>query len=326
MEKCIPLDNPNEWNKALSGLKHAFGQTWENCYAMYLSTGFPTYLYSFEEGEIHIVCPFSERSFGGFTDIVTPYGFSGFVGNRPYPEFPNLWRKFVKERGYVCGYINLNPIFEDSSYLENHDVHESNQLYVLDLNQPIDGLFSNLSYDRRYKLRNWRSDFAKITEDRPTVRNFFLNKFHEFLKNKNAKHAYYFSDDTLSYLSNLENVIIAGVLDMTEIVAINVFAYTPYAGESLFNISTNRGRHYSALLIWYGVQRLKSLGVPSLNMGGGIRDNDGIAKFKQRFGTQVYPMKSLKQVYNPRIYEELCRMVQADPDDRLGYFPPYHKP
>ena len=47
-QKCIPLDSPAEWKEALVGIGHAFSHTWENCYAMHLTTGFRTYLYCFD--------------------------------------------------------------------------------------------------------------------------------------------------------------------------------------------------------------------------------------------------------------------------------------
>ena len=75
-QKFIPLESRVEWQNALQGIKHAFAHTWENCYAMHLTTGFTTYLYCFEAENIRIVCPIAEREFQGYVDIVTPYGLS----------------------------------------------------------------------------------------------------------------------------------------------------------------------------------------------------------------------------------------------------------
>ena len=33
-QNCIPLECPSEWKEALKGIKHSFGQTWENCYSI----------------------------------------------------------------------------------------------------------------------------------------------------------------------------------------------------------------------------------------------------------------------------------------------------
>src|SRR5690349_14970721 len=103
-QECIPLESRGAWNDALQGIRHAFAHTWENCQAMRLTTGHPTYLYCFENAGVRIVCPIAERRFGGYPDIVTPYGFSGFVGTADDPEFPRYWRNFAASRAYVAGY------------------------------------------------------------------------------------------------------------------------------------------------------------------------------------------------------------------------------
>ena len=52
--RCISLESPSEWKEALKGINHSFAHTWENCYAMNLTTGYNTYLYCFEKDEIKI--------------------------------------------------------------------------------------------------------------------------------------------------------------------------------------------------------------------------------------------------------------------------------
>ena len=108
-----------------------------------------------------------------------------------------------------------------------------------------------------------------------------------------------------------------------KIEAVYVFAHTSYAADCLFNVAVPEGRHYATSLLWWGVNYLKSKRIPLLNLGGGVRENDSIARSKERFGPIKLPFRVLKQVYNREIYEELCRRRGTDPADRMGYFPPY---
>jgi hypothetical protein len=96
-------------------------------------------------------------------------------------------------------------------------------------------------------------------------------------------------------------------------------------GDFMFNVPLPEGRRHAAALLWCGVNRLKSVGVPALNLGGGIREGDSLAGFKQRFGARKLPFRCLKQVYEPAAYEALCRRKNVDPDDLSGYFPPYRR-
>jgi len=95
-------------------------------------------------------------------------------------------------------------------------------------------------------------------------------------------------------------------------------------GDYLFGISLPDGRNQSTALLWYGVNYLKSLAIPAINLGGS-GSSGGPGEFKRRFGSKVLPLRCLKQVYRPEIYEMLCRQVNADPNDMTGYFPAYRR-
>lgn len=323
-QKCIPLNSPAEWKNALQGIKHAFAHTWENCYAMHLTTGFTTYLYCFETENVRIVCPIAEREFEGHVDIVTPYGFSGFVGNGDCPQFPLHWSQFVQEREYICGYIALNPIFEKGVYFNSNEVYRSNTLYFLDLTLSIDKLFSNLHKNRKRKLKDF--DETAFVLDRDTLVRFFLETYPEYLQRIQAPSASYFTMKTLTSLCSLDNVAIVGARTVEKIEAVYIFAYTRYVGDCVFNVAVPEGRHYATPLLWWGVNYLKSKHIPLLNLGGGARENDSVARSKEFFGATKLPFRALKQVYEQELYEELCRQRGADPGDRTGYFPAYRSP
>jgi hypothetical protein len=322
-QKCIPLESPAEWKDALNGIKHSFAHTWESCYAMYLSTGFSTYLYCLETESIRVVCPISEREFDGYIDIVTPYGFSGFVGNGDYPDFSLHWKEFAKKRGYVCGYVALNPAFENSTYFETADVYQSNSLYVLDLNLGYEDLFSNLDSNRKRQLRPMAQISEGFVFDKSQLTEFFYANYNTFIRRLKASPANYFSKETLRFLCGLDNVFMVGAGQPEKVKAVSMFAYTVFMGDFLFNVPLPEGRKHAAALLWWSVNYMKSVGIPALNLGGGIREGDSLAQFKQRFGARKSPFRCLKQVYNPTAYASLCRRTNADPSDMNGYFPPY---
>ena len=136
----------------------------------------------------------------------------------------------------------------------------------------------------------------------------------------------YFSKETLAFLCRLNNVFMVGVGEPDRIEAVYLFAYTKDASDCLFNVPLSEGRKYAAALLWCGVNYLKSLRIPILNLGGGVREDDSVAQSKQRFGSRRKAFRCLKQVYEPETFEKLSRRANADPNDRAGYFPPYRKP
>ncbi len=324
--ELIPLSSPDLWKEALQDIPHAFGHTWENCYAMHLSTGLPTYLYQFKHGDAKVICPISERSFMGKIDIVTPYGFSGFTGNNNIYEFPLYWKKFAKERGYVCGYIGLNPLLIHSSYIDSESIHKHNILYFINLQYSVVELYKKLSNNRKRQLKNFHTIHDSITTDKTILIDFFLSNYHDFFAQRKASMIYNFSFETLSYLAGLDNVIAIGVFQNDQVEAVSLFAYTDYVGEYLFNVSLPQGQKYTVPLIWHAIHQLKALNIPFLNLGGGVSENDSIAQFKERFGAEKLDLTALKQVYNPADYEMLCKKRLQNVEYKSGYFPAYRSP
>lgn len=324
-QHLIPLTSPSLWKEALLDIPHAFGHTWESCYAMHLTSGYPTFLYFLEENEIKVICPIIERKFQGYIDIFTPYGFSGFVGNQDFPAFDQHWKEFAQSQEYVCGYIGLNPILGNESYCHSSDFYPYNTLYVLDLRLSIVDMFNKMSQNRKRQLKNFKDQIKNIISDKDILRPFFLTHYHAFFNQKDASPVYNFSIETLSYLISLENVLLVGQVDNGNVVAVSMFAYTPFGAEYLFNISLPEGKMHTVPLLWFGINCLKTLNIPYLNLGGGVKEGDSIAQFKQRFGAQEYRLSSLKQVYNKEVYTALCHETKNDPDYKEGYFPPYRQ-
>ena len=321
--ELIPLDQVDEWEGALHEIPHAFGHTWGSCRAMQLSTGMNAYLYRFRGGDATILCPIAERVFLGHTDIVTPYGFSGFVGTGVHADFPMLWKEFARQQGWVCGYIGLNPILQRPTDYDAADVYEHTEVYVLDLSREESELLASFSRNRRRELRDWERSGSQIITDRGPLAEFVLREHEEFFRSHNASAVYRLSRQTWLSLFELPNVLAFGATSGNSLAAVTLFAFTPTIGESLFNISIGDGARLSTPLLWQGVLSLRSLGVRFLNLGGGIRPGDGVAKFKQRFGGRALPLRSLRQVYDPDVFHTLCQQAKVDPSIRTGNFPAY---
>jgi len=322
--RLIPLESRVEWCAALEGIPHGFAHTWENCDAMQRTTGLPTFLYCFERGNTRIACPIAERKLDDFVDIVTPYGYSGFVGTESTDEFPRLWSEFAKQRGYVCGYIGLNPALRNNGYVDPATVVPHNDVYLLDLTSDPQKLWEALSEKRRKQLRDWETVRTNIVQDRQALSRFFFEQYERFFVRKKADQAYAgFTHGTLEKLLGSGSALVIGAPATGSLEAVFVFTFTPHAAEGLFNISTEKGREFTAMLTWFGVKYLKEHGIPVLNLGGGVHPNDGMAEFKRRFGAKRVPLESARQVYRRDVYDRLCRAASVSPDMTSGYFPPY---
>jgi hypothetical protein len=109
------------------------------------------------------------------------------------------------------------------------------------------------------------------------------------------------------------------------VVAVFGFGATPVTADYLFGVSDPGYEHLSSGMVWDAALELRSRGVELLNLGGGVRAGDGVAVFKQRFGPDARPLRTLRSVYRPQEHEALCRAAGADPEERHGFFPPYRR-
>lgn len=326
-ERWIRLDSRTDWTAALAGIPHTFAHTWDYCAAMGASAGGAVLLYVVETDTGRVVCPVQERSFGRAIDIVTPYGFSGFVGRGAVNgrTVSADLRRSASERGYVSAYLVQNPALDSSIRFPPADTSHSKSVYVWDLGPPADELYAGLDANRQRQLRDWDRFARSVVTDRSRLAEFLSDSHPAFFARKDASSTHGMSVGSINSLAGLDNVHLVGVEDEGRLTAASMFGYTASGGDYLFNVSTPPGRRHSAALVWAGALHLKSVGVPHLNLGSGLIEGDGIADFKRRFGARRLPLLVVKHIYDRSSYVELCRRAGADPDDSAGYFPAYRR-
>lgn len=319
-DRLIPLSRRSEWEEALAGIPHVFGHTWGSCHALGLG-GDLAALYLAEGEEARVACPLIEREIDGRLDIATPYGFSGLIGNAPWPSFADHWQEFAASRGYVAGYLAVNALFGDDTYANPETVSVANETYVLDLSGGVEGVWSGLSTNRRRQLRDWRAEDYEI--DGEGLAEFFVEQYPLTMERKEAAARHRFPAATLAALCELPETFLVGARGAGGIESVSLFGHTPHAGDFIFNAALPGCAHHSVPLIWSAVHVLVERRVPWFNLGGGMSPGDSLADFKARFGARPLPMRAVKAVYDPAAYEELCRRHGGDSDDRDGYFPAY---
>jgi hypothetical protein len=320
-DRCIHLSERGEWETALAEVPHVFGHTWGGCHALALDGGGEPVLYVAEEDGRRVACPLVERPIDGRLDVATPYGFSGLTGAGPWPGFAKRWGEFAAERGYVAGYLAINALFGDDTYADPATVTVANETFVLDLSAGIDALWAGLSTNRKRQLRDW--DPGDYETEGEELAAFFVAQYPLTMERKEAAERHRFAAATLAALCELPNTFLVGARVGGRLESVSIFGHSPHAGDFLFNAALPGCAHHSVALIWSAVHRLAELGIPWLNLGGGMSPGDSLADFKSRFGARPLPMRAVKAVYDPPAYEDLCRRHGADPGDRDGFFPAY---
>lgn len=329
--RLIDISQPELWHDALNGLAHPPSHRLDYCSAISQSSNMQTMLYVAQSGAKKVVCPLSIRSRDGIrSELVSPYGFGGMVSNcgpGEIGEFIDGWNKFGFENGYVTAYVMQHPVFPLQTAQWPEAAQRPSLIYVMDLSQGIDALWKALSKNYRYEIRRFESSRALIVEnDRPALVNALIELYPQTLARVGATTVYNFSAQTLRQLAHSNGAVLIGACKNGKIEAVVLFLATRWAADYFINAATLEGRSYSKLLVWLGIKALCRQKVAHLNLGGGVRSGDSLETFKRRFGAQPESIQVLRQVFNRKEYNDLCRRhgVAADAED--GFFPPYWKP
>ena len=210
------------------------------------------------------------------------------------------------------------------TYYSTDTLYSQAETYVLNLDADAE-LFNRLSQNRKRQVRSWQQLTPQPRAAKKELAEFVIRESPTFYESRNAWNP--IRPETWEELFTFENVHVLGVKDGETVIAASVFAWSSDIGEYLANISLPEGMWASAGLLWEGARWLRSRGVRSLNLGGPARPeyglHDGVAEFKKRFGAVALSRYSLKEIYDPRKFSDLCATTNADPSDLRGFFPPY---
>jgi hypothetical protein len=199
-------------------------------------------------------------------------------------------------------------------------VDNGNPMYFLDL-EVADPLAHASAITRR-KIRSAHSSGVGLIRDRETLAGAFLDLWPGSPWRSGATSTYDFSAESLRRWALDPSTLILGAGRDGEVEAVTLCLVAGRQAEFLFNASTGAGRAWSAFLLGQVIDALAAQGVRCLNLGGGVRADDGLAQFKQRFGASRRDVHSIRQVYDPATYRALCEAagVEGSPG---GRFPPY---
>lgn len=322
-QKFVPLEDREEWNRQLKNISYAPAHTWIYNKAIALSSKLETFLYCASTTIFKAVCPIAVREKLGQRDIVTPYGFGGFISRGNHIDFHRNWHAFIASTEYICGYIALHPFFCNLSHFQYAEMNATTKIYSLNLQQSSETLFNQLAKIHRYELKQWKNSNVKIILDPTRLKIILPDLYKQTLLRANASTVYHFSTETLFNIVDNDAVMIGAEIN-GEIEAISIFLYTPHIADYFLNASTINGRYHTRGLLWSAIAILKELNIPILNLGGGIKPNDGLDDFKRRFGGKLSDYNVLKEVYNDSAFKKLCQQAGVNQLANYPYFPPYY--
>ena len=313
----IPFSDRPAWEQATA--RALPGQSWGHAAGLAADGMTPELAIVTAQGA-QMILPFHRRGFEGATDIATLPGLSGALITPNLSAPLAVWSRYAEMQGWVSGYIQLSPLNDDLAVPAPDTCPTTNALYVFDL-QTWD-IERSVGYKMRRNLKAGTRVGAQLVTDPGLLAPHFNALYADHLARVGG-HASV-SDRALDRWFAEPGIIAFGAMLDGRIVNIQMGRRQGDWADLHLAGALAEGRDLQAWLIWQAIETLRQEGLRWFNIGGYGRQGDGLHWMKARFGATEHPLRSVRQIYDPQCFAQLCARTGTDPADR--FFPPYRAP
>lgn len=274
---------------------------------------------------------------GKYYDVVTPYGYGGFIFDRtPGPEDmarinDELWERLASD-GVVAAFFRFHPVLANASDSKGIlDVIDLGHTIAIDLTSP-ELIWENIISKNRNMIRKAEKSGVEIRHGKGMdLLTEFKEIYEETMRHDNAEPYYFFGQDFYESIDadlrdNYE--VFYAVLE-GKIISIAIMLFS--RKQMHYHLSGSRFEYrrfapsnlllYKAAL-WGYEQRFKTF-----HLGGGVGSGeDNLLKFKAAFNRNSDFRFSIgKKIINPTAYDHLTALRDFTPDELSGlsFFPVY---
>ena len=267
-------------------------------------------------------------------DIETPYGYGGPLCDRVISEttqtiFFNEINAFALENGIVSAFIRFHPL------LMNHSVLSSiikpqylHQTVFIDTASP-ELIMTNMSSKNRNMVRKATKNGVTIVREEISNYKDFLPMYEETMLKDQAADYYFFKESYFEEQKKLKNnaSLFYAMKDELPIAGAIMYHNDKFMHYHLAGTHTDYRKYApSNLLLYEAACWASERGVKQFHLGGGIREDDNLFRFKKQFnkngylsfyiGRMIYDkdkysyLVSLRKQINPSFDTENNRLIQ----------------
>ncbi|MCE5174372.1 MAG: GNAT family N-acetyltransferase [Bacteroidales bacterium] len=293
----------------------------------------------FMKRDISHFAPFKELIEPGlFFDIITPYGYGGFLfegdtSESVIKQFYEEYAEFKKSEHVVSEFVRYHPQLKNANSLRAiSTIIDLGTTISIDL-ESIDNIWANFSTNNRNNIRKAEKSGIKIYHGKSLkLIEVFMDIYNETMNNVQADPYYYFERAFYeSIYTDLQDnyELFYAVMDGKIIaVAIMLFANFRMHCHLMASIYEYRTFAPSNLLIYEAACWGNRHGFKTMHLGGGLgSEEDDLFRFKKSFNRNSDNTFSIgKEVFNQEIYDSLVKLRRNNDsafDYKSLFFPLY---
>lgn len=268
-----------------------------------------------------------------YFDIVTPYGYGGFlIEGEQIEKVCEAYEKFCRELGIVAEFVRFHPLLRNWNRVERlYEEQYRGKTIHMDLENE-ETIWRNITSQNRNKIRKAQKAGMEVYWGRDAdIIEHFMEIYNKTMERDNASAYYFFGKEFYdSILNDLKYNAMWFYTKLDDMIAsISIFLYAN--GNMHYHLSASRKEMQNLaptnLLLYEAALWGSRNGFKRLHMGGGVgAQEDSLYKFKKSFNR--YEDNSFytgKRIYNHEMYEKLVgiRNSQGDNGIDTNYFPLY---
>ena len=253
-----------------------------------------------------------------YYDLLTPYGYSGiyFEKEETFDEFIPLFRLEAKKRNYIPEVVRQNP-YMDINISHHYELLSTKKIFSTEISNYDDYLRNMKAKARNIVNKAHKTNFNYTIEDcNAENMKAFIEMYQSTMAKVKATEYYYFNELYFQEIAKLCKIMI--VTQNDKVVGQSLFMfYNKYihyhlsCNDHSSNLITNF--FLDVIIRTYGKDR-------KLILGGGLKDNDHLFKFKEKISTNSYDYNIYKNILNVEVYNK----INAD-NHETDFFPSHRR-
>ncbi len=275
---------------------------------------------------------------GKWFDIVTPYGYGGFIfegslDDESFNKFDDIYRKKLKEENIVSVFLRFHPELQNANDVRNIST-------VIDLGKTIEIdlksdeiIWNNFTPTNRTHIRKSIKKGITVNHGKElSLFDNFIEIYNTTMDYNQAEDYYYFGKEFYNSIHSdlYEHYEMFYAEYKSEIIAMSIILFAN--NRMHYHLSGAKYEFRSLAptnLILYEAARWGCVqGFKSFHLGGGLGSGeDGLFKFKKAFNRNSGLQFSIgKEIIIPEMYEELVEIRKREDvhfDANSSYFPVY---
>jgi hypothetical protein len=315
----IDLDDKKIWNKALENEEHLIGHSWD--YSKFLSINdknLKPHLLIFDEINIKNFCAVNIGSYKDFRYMHSLNGYTGYSQFFLKDDILKI-KKVLKNKNFITYYFVTNQIFLNKNIIKNNlnnYYDNKNNLYLLTLEKSLDEIYSSFNSNLKRKIK--LSSKLNVKASQKFDINEFFDLYHKNLERLNLKNKPIYNLNSLKFLlNNCKKKLIYCAYINDKLCCSVVILYNQNYSEYLTSLSLKDHNHLTGFLLFESIKFLKSMNIKYFNLGGGVKNVNGIENFKKSFGFETIDQYQTKLILDEDSYLKETKNLSSE------YFPKF---